>query len=245
MIGGRRANQLWAQSREPLNCRLDFDHTSVNGELCAHVENMQWATGGGDEGMLHLALDFLIIWIIVNLNIKYATFPTERAQAINRPTKLWSYPPSSPVNLLRHTGSPHVHTGSKTENSHMGRRIMHNEIVRIQGLTYVCVMMMLCEVRHFFSRQIAGDEPLGPCTARPPDCGMKLKLDYIIVVWYCSLKNPLHHINTSSATTCPIEHNCHAINCQSQSNTNQNFHVRAPWSEPQADPKPKVWCKPG
>ena len=61
MIGGRRANQLWAQSREPLNCRLDFDHTSVNGELCAHVENMQWATGGGDEGMLHLALDFLII----------------------------------------------------------------------------------------------------------------------------------------------------------------------------------------
>jgi len=57
VIGGRRANHyLWAQFLEPLNCWLDFDHTSIHGERYARVENMQWATRGGDKGMLRFAL---------------------------------------------------------------------------------------------------------------------------------------------------------------------------------------------
>ena len=55
---------------------------------------MWWATRGGDKGMLSSALVFLIIWIIVNLKNKYVMFPTNWLQAINRPMKLWSYPPS-------------------------------------------------------------------------------------------------------------------------------------------------------
>jgi len=68
-------------------------------ERCVCVENMRWAVRGRDEGMLRSALVFRIIWIIVNLKNKYATFPKERSRAINRPTKLWSYPPS-PGNLF-------------------------------------------------------------------------------------------------------------------------------------------------
>ncbi len=52
---GRRANQLRAQSRGPLNCQLNIDHTSAHGERCTHVGNTRWATGGGDEGMLRSA----------------------------------------------------------------------------------------------------------------------------------------------------------------------------------------------
>ena len=69
MIGERRANQLRAQSREPLNCRLDAEHTSDHGECCAHVESTRWATGGGDKGMLRPTLYLRIIIIIVKLFI--------------------------------------------------------------------------------------------------------------------------------------------------------------------------------
>jgi len=61
MIGGRIANQLQAQSREPLNCQLDAEHTSDHGECRAHVESTRWAMGGGDEGMLRPTLYLLII----------------------------------------------------------------------------------------------------------------------------------------------------------------------------------------
>ena len=57
VIGGHRANQLRAQSREPLDCRLDLDHTSAHGKLCAHVGNTRRATGGGTEGKLRSALE--------------------------------------------------------------------------------------------------------------------------------------------------------------------------------------------
>ena len=56
VIGGHIANQLRAQSWEPLDCRLDLDHTSAHGERCAHVGNARWVTGGGGEGKLRSAL---------------------------------------------------------------------------------------------------------------------------------------------------------------------------------------------
>ena len=61
VIGGHGANQLRAQSWEPLDCWLDLDHTSAHGERRAHVGNMRRATGGGDEGKLRSALVPLII----------------------------------------------------------------------------------------------------------------------------------------------------------------------------------------
>jgi len=61
VIGGHRSNQLRAQSWEPLDCRLDLDHTSAHGECCAHVGNTRQATGGGDKGKLCSALVPLII----------------------------------------------------------------------------------------------------------------------------------------------------------------------------------------
>ena len=61
MIGLRIANQLRAQSWEPLNVRLNAEHTSNHGECRTHVESTGWATGGGDEGMLCPTLYLLII----------------------------------------------------------------------------------------------------------------------------------------------------------------------------------------
>ena len=61
VIGECRANHMRAQSREPLNCRLDAEHTSDHGGCCAHVESTRRATGGGDEGMLRPTLCLLII----------------------------------------------------------------------------------------------------------------------------------------------------------------------------------------
>jgi len=59
--GEHRANQLQAQSQEPLNCRLDLDHTSAHGKHCAHVGNTRRATGEGGKGKLRSALVPLII----------------------------------------------------------------------------------------------------------------------------------------------------------------------------------------
>jgi hypothetical protein len=75
MVEALRANQLRAQSREPLNCRLNFEHTSDHGECPAHVGSTRWATGGGDEGMLRSTLRRLIILIIVKLNKQIRDVP--------------------------------------------------------------------------------------------------------------------------------------------------------------------------
>ena len=61
VIRGLRANQLRAQSQEPLNCWLDYDHTSAHRERCAHVGNTRWVTEGGDERKFRSALTPLVI----------------------------------------------------------------------------------------------------------------------------------------------------------------------------------------
>ena len=61
VIGGHRANHLQAQSQEPHNCWLDFDHASVHRECCECVENTLWATRGGNKEMLPSTLVIIII----------------------------------------------------------------------------------------------------------------------------------------------------------------------------------------
>ena len=77
-------------------------HGALQVASWALIETRKGLREDESKWMLRITLVLLIIWIIVKLSNKYATFPTERSWAINRPTKLWSYtPPSiSHVNLF-------------------------------------------------------------------------------------------------------------------------------------------------
>ena len=52
VIGGYRANQLRAQSWEPLDCWLDLDHTSAHKKRCAHVGTPDGLREKGMKGSL-------------------------------------------------------------------------------------------------------------------------------------------------------------------------------------------------
>ncbi len=75
VIRERRANQLRAQSRKPLNClarRRSYQRSRGTSRAC---RSTRWATGGGDKGMLRPTLWLLIILIIVKLSKQIRDVP--------------------------------------------------------------------------------------------------------------------------------------------------------------------------
>ena len=73
--GRRRANQLRAQSRKPLDClarRQTYQRSRGTPRAC---RSTRWATGGGDKGMLRPTLWLLIILIIVKLSKQIRDIP--------------------------------------------------------------------------------------------------------------------------------------------------------------------------
>jgi len=88
MVEAHRANQLRADTRKPLNCRLNFEHTSDHGECRVLVGSTRWATGGGDEGMLRSTLRRRIILIIVKLNKQIRDVPNRTCAGYAGPHNL-------------------------------------------------------------------------------------------------------------------------------------------------------------
>jgi hypothetical protein len=99
VIGERRANQLWAQSRKPLDClarRRSYQRSRGTLRTC---RSTRWATGGGKKVILRPTLWLLIILIIVKLSKQICDVPNRMCAGYLHCQQSCEAIPS-PVNLL-------------------------------------------------------------------------------------------------------------------------------------------------